>query len=172
VSADPRAYTNLARVYEAAGWGRFSEGLAESVLGLAERLGLPKGGHIVDLACSVGIACVRFAGVGYRVTGIDFAEEMLAQTQDKAAQAGVTVNWVAAEMRGWIRSHCWMRRPRIRRRPGPGRRAYWPSPARVGAGITSRSRVSRNDRGGWRFLRAPRSLGMTGEWGLDKGGGS
>ena len=99
---DERApYAALARVYEAAGWGGFSHDMADTVLALARPRGLPPGGHVLDLACGVGIACVKFAQAGYRVTGLDRSAGMLAQARQKAREAGAQVNWLERDMRDW-----------------------------------------------------------------------
>jgi 2-polyprenyl-3-methyl-5-hydroxy-6-metoxy-1,4-benzoquinol methylase len=101
VKDERAAYAALARVYEAAGWGRFSYDMADTVLALARQHGLLPDGHVVDLACGVGIACVKFAQAGYRVTGVDLSAEMLAQARQKAGQTGVQVNWLERDMRDW-----------------------------------------------------------------------
>ncbi len=101
MSQEQGAYTALAEVYEAAGWGRFSEGMTDTVLTLARQHGLAPGAHVVDLACGVGIACVRFARAGYRVTGIDLSADMLALARQRADKAEVEVNWLESDMRDW-----------------------------------------------------------------------
>jgi SAM-dependent methyltransferase len=94
-------YTALAEVYEAAGWGRFSEDMSDTMLALARQHGLPLNARVVDLACGVGIACVRFAQTGYRTTGIDLSAEMLALARQRAVEAGVEVSWLERDMRDW-----------------------------------------------------------------------
>lgn len=94
-------YTALAQFYEEAGWGRFSEGMSDVMLALARQHGLPSGAHVVDLACGVGIACVRFAQAGYQTTGIDRSAEMLALARQRALEAGVEVRWLERDMRDW-----------------------------------------------------------------------
>jgi SAM-dependent methyltransferase len=94
-------YAALAGVYEAAGWGHFSESMSDTMLALARQRGLPQDGHVVDLACGVGIACVKFAQAGYRVTGVDLSAQMLVQARRKAQGAEVQVNWLQRDMRDW-----------------------------------------------------------------------
>jgi SAM-dependent methyltransferase len=56
----------------------------ELVGACAEYAGLVTGAHVVDIGCGTGISSRRFARHGYRVTGVDPNEAMLA----KAREAG------------------------------------------------------------------------------------
>lgn len=62
---------------------------------LAEQFGDP----ILELACGTGRVSIPLAQAGHRVTGLDMAAGMLCVAKEKAAQAGVAVTWVQADMR-------------------------------------------------------------------------
>ncbi len=93
-------YEILATLYDAAQWGDFAEEMAGRVLALAAEHGLSEIHHIVDVACGTGVAAARFAGAGYRVTGVDRSPQMLAQARKRIAEAGLPgVTLVEADMR-------------------------------------------------------------------------
>ena len=71
-------YQALATLYDVAGWGAFSERMADRVLALAAGHGLGEIRHVVDVACGTGIAAARFAAAGCRVLGVDRSPQMLA----------------------------------------------------------------------------------------------
>ncbi|MFC0215849.1 class I SAM-dependent DNA methyltransferase [Paenibacillus chartarius] len=62
--------------------------------------------RVVDLGCGTGTLTIPLAAKGYRMTGIDLSEQMLAVAQSKleAAQSGsaaVFVDWQQQDMRDW-----------------------------------------------------------------------
>lgn len=58
--------------------------------------GMPPG-RALDLGCGSGRHAVWLAGQGWRVTAVDFAAEALRQARERAAAAGVAVDWVEAD---------------------------------------------------------------------------
>ena len=62
-------------------------------------LALPPEGRILDLACGYGRIAVPLARRGFQVTGLDLSKPLLAIARERAAQAGVTVEWRRADMR-------------------------------------------------------------------------
>ena len=66
---------------------------------VVEALGLPGGAHILDLCCGHGRHSIALAGRGYRVTGLDLSPLHLGMARKAGAAAGVTVEWVNADMR-------------------------------------------------------------------------
>ena len=56
--------------------------------------------EVLDIACGTGRHAVRLARDGYAVTGLDSDEGMLAVAAEKAAEWGVSVGWVQADMCG------------------------------------------------------------------------
>jgi SAM-dependent methyltransferase len=62
-----------------------------------------KSGSVLDLACGPGRFAAPFAKAGFRVTGVDRTRLFLDKARERAAQAGVTVEWVEADMRDFVR---------------------------------------------------------------------
>lgn len=54
---------------------------------------VPARGTVVDLGCGLGSAAVYLAALGYRVTGVDLSPTAVEKAKDKAAQAGVSVDF-------------------------------------------------------------------------------
>lgn len=57
------------------------------------------GDAVLDLACGSGRHAILMARRGYRVTGVDFNPRYLEIAAGEARRAGVTVEWVACDMR-------------------------------------------------------------------------
>ena len=62
-------------------------------------LALPPGAAILDLACGHGRHAVELARRSYRVTGLDLSPQHLTLARQAAADAGVEVEWLEADMR-------------------------------------------------------------------------
>jgi SAM-dependent methyltransferase len=58
-------------------------------------------GRALDLACGEGRNAVWLATRGWRVTGVDFAEVGLDKARRLAAEHGVEVTWVRADVTAW-----------------------------------------------------------------------
>ncbi len=58
---------------------------------------------ILDLACGPGRHAVEFAKRGYQVTGVDRSPYLLSRARQRAAAAGVEVEWVERDMREFER---------------------------------------------------------------------
>jgi 2-polyprenyl-3-methyl-5-hydroxy-6-metoxy-1,4-benzoquinol methylase len=69
------------------------------VAGLREMVALPPGGEVLDVACGWGRHSVSLARAGFRVTGLDLSETLLARGRKRAAAAGVKVDFVRGDMR-------------------------------------------------------------------------
>ncbi len=65
------------------------------VLNVLERL---RPGHALDLGCGSGRHAVWLAERGWRVTAVDFAPEALRQARERAAEVGVEVDWIEADL--------------------------------------------------------------------------
>jgi SAM-dependent methyltransferase len=55
--------------------------------------------HLVDLGCGTGTLTLRLFEAGYKVTGIDLSEEMLACAQSKAPQHSPRLRFLCQDMR-------------------------------------------------------------------------
>jgi ubiquinone/menaquinone biosynthesis C-methylase UbiE len=64
---------------------------------LAQRYGDP----ILEIMCGTGLIAIPLAQEGYRVTGVDMAEPMLAEARHKSALAGAEVEWVQGDVRNF-----------------------------------------------------------------------
>ncbi|HEY6543093.1 MAG TPA: class I SAM-dependent methyltransferase [Ktedonobacteraceae bacterium] len=64
---------------------------------LTEQWARALGGPLLDLACGTG----RMAALGYQVTGVDITPEMIARARQKAAQQGISIEWVEADARAF-----------------------------------------------------------------------
>lgn len=73
------------------------EGLYEVGEGLVRRVGVGTGEDVLDVACGTGNATIPAARAGARVTGLDLTPEMLAAGRERAAAAGVDVDWVEGD---------------------------------------------------------------------------
>jgi ubiquinone/menaquinone biosynthesis C-methylase UbiE len=101
------AQTDEVKQQVAAHWNRRAAGFdgdfGHSIRTAAERaawdriLGLVLGGRApldaLDVGCGTGFLSLELAGRGHRVTGIDFAPQMLAEAQRKAAAQGLAVRF-------------------------------------------------------------------------------
>jgi SAM-dependent methyltransferase len=58
-------------------------------------------GRALDLACGAGRNSVWLAGRGWTVTGADFSDVALENARGLAAERGVEVEWVQADLREW-----------------------------------------------------------------------
>ena len=56
-------------------------------------------GNILDLCCGPGRHAVEFARRGFEVTGVDRSQFLLERARERAAGAGVSVRWIAGDMR-------------------------------------------------------------------------
>ncbi|HWK89488.1 MAG TPA: class I SAM-dependent methyltransferase [Longimicrobium sp.] len=67
--------------------------------GLQEMVPLDPGTEILDLACGWGRHSIALARAGYRVTGLDWSETLLARARKRAKAAGVEVEFEHGDMR-------------------------------------------------------------------------
>lgn len=108
---------NIVKQNVAAHWGKraahFDQDFGHSIATAAERaawdrvfalaLGGRSGLAALDVGCGTGFLSLELAARGHRVTGIDFAPEMLALAKEKAAgaKAGVSFELADAEKLGF-----------------------------------------------------------------------
>ena len=63
-----------------------------------------KPGKALDIGCGSGIDSIFLAKQGWEVTSLDFMQEALEMTRKRAAEAGVTLEFVQADVTSWSRS--------------------------------------------------------------------
>ena len=66
-------------------------------------LRLGKGADILDLCCGPGRHAIELARRGFRVVGVDRTTKYLESARTKAAEAGVQIEFVKEDMRGFCR---------------------------------------------------------------------
>ncbi len=66
-------------------------------------LGGVQGGDALDLGCGPGRHAIPLARRGFRVTAVDLSAFHLARARERAASANVSVEFVAADMRAFVR---------------------------------------------------------------------
>jgi SAM-dependent methyltransferase len=76
---------------------------AEQVRQVVALLGPPAGGAVLDLCCGPGRHSLELARLGFRVTGVDRTADYLARAARRAADDGLTVEWVRSDMRRFVR---------------------------------------------------------------------
>ena len=69
------------------------------VEGLREMVPLEPGAQVLDLACGWGRHSIALARAGFRVTGLDLSETLLARARKRAEAAAVPVDFVRGDMR-------------------------------------------------------------------------
>lgn len=65
--------------------------------------GITPGATVLDMPCGVGRHSLELARQGYRVTGIDRTAAYLATARERAGVEDVKVEWIAADMREFVR---------------------------------------------------------------------
>lgn len=64
---------------------------------LLQELGLATGSSILDVGCGTGRHSIELAKRGFKMTGVDISQGMLAEAENAAAAAGVQVEWVHSD---------------------------------------------------------------------------
>ena len=91
-------YRDFAYLYLKGDYPRFGERMAGLLPPILKKFGaMPR--TILDIACGEGSFAVAMAGRGYAVTGVDISAEMLKLARERAAAAGLNVDFVEQDMR-------------------------------------------------------------------------
>jgi ubiquinone/menaquinone biosynthesis C-methylase UbiE len=83
--------TRLKATWESGDYGVFSKYLEPGALEFFERLNIPPGTRLLDVACGAGQLTIPAARRGIDVTGLDLADNLVKQAQAKAAAEGLRV---------------------------------------------------------------------------------
>jgi SAM-dependent methyltransferase len=90
------------RTYEwANSWRDLPWAHTDPTLFLSEICRTRKPGRVLDIGCGAGVDSVYMAAQGWEVTSLDFVPKALEFTQDRAADAGVSVTPVVADITTW-----------------------------------------------------------------------
>ncbi len=106
-------YQRFAPIYAHGPYPGYSLTLLDALPGLFERCGIHSPGRLLDVACGEGSFAVAMAQAGWQVAGIDRSAEMLALARERAAAAGVPVDFRQRDMRrpfglaGFDLATCW-----------------------------------------------------------------
>jgi SAM-dependent methyltransferase len=65
--------------------------------GIVRRVGVGAGDDVLDVACGTGNAAIAAAEAGARVTGLDLTPELFVRGRERAAKAGVEIEWVEGD---------------------------------------------------------------------------
>jgi SAM-dependent methyltransferase len=87
-----------ARAHGASTWSHAPNAWVASTLSA-----LPPGSAL-DLGAGEGRNALWLASVGWRVTAVDYSEEGVATGRERAESAGLTLDWVVADLRDWTTS--------------------------------------------------------------------
>src|SRR5690606_16596780 len=82
-----------------------AERIAAGAVHVAAALALaePQGRDALDLCCGPGRCSIPLARAGYQVTGVDRAAFLVTKARTEARRAGVSGEWVQADMREFRR---------------------------------------------------------------------
>ncbi|MCL4434355.1 MAG: class I SAM-dependent methyltransferase [Actinobacteria bacterium] len=58
-------------------------------------------GRSLDMACGEGRNAIWLASQGWQSTGVDFSQEGLKKGKQLATEKGLSVDWIAADLREW-----------------------------------------------------------------------
>lgn len=78
-------------------WTQGTKDDVDFALSLCERSGAVL--DVLDLACGDGRHSIEMARRGHRVTGVDISPELIARARERAAELGVEVTWITADIR-------------------------------------------------------------------------
>jgi SAM-dependent methyltransferase len=82
---------------------RSLEAAPQEVDALLSLLGIEPGAEVLDLCCGVGRHSLELARRDYRVTGVDRTAAFLRTARQRAAAEALSVEWVQADMREFVR---------------------------------------------------------------------
>lgn len=91
-----RLFAHYARRYDEEPFTKGTEGECAFI---DAELGGDRALRILDVGCGTGRHAIRLAGMGYPVTGIDLSEAQIGRAREKAAEAGVSVDFRVMDAR-------------------------------------------------------------------------
>ena len=91
-------YTSFARVYDQLMDSVDYLSWAQHYKALMDACAVPQGGRVIECACGTGNLTLPLKRLGYRITGTDLSEDMLAIAMEKARNQGLTIPFVKQDM--------------------------------------------------------------------------
>jgi SAM-dependent methyltransferase len=85
------------RSWEAGDYGTFAERVVQMADRLVEIVGVAPGMEVLDVATGTGNVAIRAAARGASVVGLDLTPKLLGEAERRAAEAGVSVEWVEGD---------------------------------------------------------------------------
>jgi len=89
-------FANYSRKYDQES---FTQGTAGECDFIEKETGYDKSVRILDIGCGTGRHSIELAARGYRVTGVDLSDSMLARAREKAAERNVRVDFLRKDAR-------------------------------------------------------------------------
>ena len=89
--------SRLRTTWMAGDYDRFSRFMESDARSFYERLDVPPGAHMLDVACGSGQLALIAAREGVRVTGVDIAENLIERAQARAIAEGVPARFRVAD---------------------------------------------------------------------------
>jgi len=89
--------TRLKRTWMAGDYDRFSRSKENEARSFYERLDVPPGAHLLDVACGSGQLALIAAREGVRVTGVDIAESLIERAQARSTAEGLPALFQVAD---------------------------------------------------------------------------
>ena len=83
--------TRLKATWESGDYARFAKYLEQGALEFFDRLNVPAGTRLLDVACGAGQLTLPAAKKGIQVTGLDLAANLVEQARARAAEEGLKV---------------------------------------------------------------------------------
>src|SRR5687767_15887594 len=83
--------TSLKSTWESGDYGVFAKYLEKGALEFFDRLDIPPGTRLLDVACGAGQLTIPAAKRGIKVTGLDLAANLVQQARARAAQEGLDI---------------------------------------------------------------------------------
>jgi len=83
--------TRLKTTWESGDYGVFAKYLEKGALEFFDRLNIPAGTRLLDVACGAGQLTIPAARKGIQVTGLDLAANLVQQARARAADEGLRI---------------------------------------------------------------------------------
>ena len=84
---------SLRNAWMAGDFGVVARTISGGAESFVDRLAIPSGAHVLDVACGTGNVAIPLARLGAVVTGVDIAPNLLEQARERAATEGLQVRF-------------------------------------------------------------------------------